>query len=252
MPQQSRLIFWLLLAATLCVNCATTVWMFQMRLRDPTPTFFLALAYGQVNILCAWAVLFTPRISFRWVAPFAAGALVGLLLAIGERTTPSILTNEMLTYTGLIWAQIALTLPVLWPLKTMRPFVLHAEGKQQPRWQFGTKHLLTLMTCLAALLAVLGRSKELSNHASAITGLVIVNELLLLSTIVAVSKSNLHVLLRLAFSLAAALAIAIPCEWFQIALADDLDMFTFNLIQAAIMWAWLEVLQPRHEEQAQA
>ena len=243
MPQQSRLIFWLLLAATLAVDVVATSWIFHNKLGGrPSTTFFIGLAFGQLSVLCAWAVLYGERIGFRWLAPFAAGAIVGGLLSSAER---GYFVKNMITYTGLMWAQAALALPALWLLRPFRfvSGISHRTG--QSRWQFGTRHLLALMTCLAGLLGVVLRSQKLSDNAGEVVVVVVCNAVLLLAVVSIVAKTNLHIVLRLAASLGAALAIAIPCEWFLIGLARGENTFAMNLIQSVVIWAWLEVLRPQ-------
>lgn len=119
MPRRSPVIFWLLLAATISVDAVATYWIFDNESNTAAMTLYLALAFGQLSMLCEWAVLFHTVLGLRWLVPFVAGLPIALLMtfAAGEPGP-----DALFAYMSLMWVHVALILLVLWILKPTHSF----------------------------------------------------------------------------------------------------------------------------------
>jgi hypothetical protein len=242
MPERSPIILWLLLAATTCVDAVAVVWMFDSGLDNATATLYLSLAFAQLSIVCVWAVLIHQRL-WAWIVPFAAGVVAALVMAAAEHaTTPGDTRDEYLAFTGLMSFHVAVILPMLWLIKPTRIGATLSELATRPRWQFSIIHLLILMTCLSILIGVFGRSEMLADEVISVVTFPIANAALL-AAVLAVQRLIGHWLLRCAASLGTALFVGAACELTQTAFADELNALVGNLIQAFVLWFWLEQLQ---------
>ena len=260
MPQRSPVIFWLLLAATISVDAVATAWMFDDLMQPMAVTLFIAMAYSQVSILCAWAVLCRPAIWIRWLVPFGVGFVVALIMTAAEihlRTGQSFRWEQLLAffrwelllaYTSLMWVHVATLLLLLWFLKPTRLFANYLGRTNQWSWQFTTKHLLLLMTCLPILVIVFKKSAIVRSGVTAhgfveFVAWVVGNVLLLLAVAVTVQRKWKWVL-RLAASAGAALVIGPFLQWAVPELSRTVYITAFSLIQAFVVWAWLETIRP--------
>ena len=237
--QRSPVIFWLLLAATVSVDAVAVFWLFDSRGGEShieAATLYTALAFGQLSVICAWVVLTYARIGIRWLVPFFAGLPIALIM---EHT----ITNRLSTYTTLAWTHVALVLLSLWLLKPTRTFAGASDHSNQPSWQFSISHLLVLMTCVAVLTVVLRNADILVDEPASVVFFTIGNAILLIA-IVAGTQTRWPWPLRLTASLGVAIIIAGICEWTQTAFADEINSFAFNLIQALVIWSWLEQMRP--------
>lgn len=247
MPQRSSLIFWLLLAATLAVDLAATVWMFEVHAESVVAELYFALMIAHINVLCVWVVLTPKAIRLAWVTPFLAGLIVAWLM---DRSEGSGMSDKFIIYLGYNWLQTTLTLATLWLLKPTRLGATFADRSAVPKWQFSVSHLLIVMTCLAALCVLLSRSQFIAEEAVNVAALILNNVLLLIGILFAV-QMVVHSLLRLAACVWCALVLAAICEFIhEIAFADSLNYFVFNIVQAIVIWSWLEWLyaQPTDDD----
>ena len=243
MPRTSPIIFWLLLAATLCVNAVSTYWIFDEG-SQASETLFLALAFAQLSVVCVYVVLTHDELGLRWLAPFALGIAVGVIVAVVVAMVPEDDTSEFETlaiFTTLMWIHSAVALFVLWLLKSTRLLRSVAKNSTSTRWQFGVGHLLLAMSGLAILLAVLRQAEPVIESLTDVLTMCVGNSLLLLAVLIAAARVAYWVV-RLAISLGTALAIAGMCSFTGIAFAVDLNSYAFNLVQALMLWAWIEVL----------
>lgn len=249
MQQRSPVIFWLLLAATLSVDAVATYWICEIGDQAASATLFIGLAFGQLSVLGAWAVLFRTRVGLRWLVPLVFGLLVALIFTYARASRFSGRPTLVLfySYTGLMWAHVTLVLALLWLLKPTRIFASYFDRSGQRPWQFATKHLLMLMTSLSILMVVLGRAELLVDETANVVSLVIDNSLLLVAA-VAATQAKWPWPLRLVASLSVAIIVAGICEWIRLAFASELNSFAFNLIQAIVLWSWLELMRPRRVE----
>jgi len=243
--QRSPVIFWLLLAATICVDAVATIEVYWAELNEePAAALFLALAFAQLGILCVWVVFVPKGIRFSWLAPLMLGIAVASVVALSASGPPASERWEgFLAFIVLTWTHVAIVLPILWLLKPTRVGVAYANLGAKARWQFSMMHLLTVMTCLSILCVLLRQSEWAARDIVVLVTLPIANVSLLLFVIVAV-QSGRHWLLRLAISLAGALVISAVCEWSNAEIADGMNFFAFNLIQAIVIWPWLEQMRP--------
>ena len=240
--QRSPVIFWLLLAATICVDAMATYGIldFGSEGHIAAVTLYIALAFGQLSVLCAWAVLWHVRLGLRWLVPFLTGIPIALTMAY---VISPPLIERLLSYTSLMWTHVALVLLSLWLLKPTRIFAGASDHSNQPSWQFSISHLLVLMTCVAVLTVVLRNADILVDEPAAVVFFTIGNAILLIA-IVAGTQTRWPWPLRLTASLGTAIIIAGICEWTQTSFADEINSFAFNLIQAIVIWLWLEQMRP--------
>jgi hypothetical protein len=247
MPQRSPVIFWLLLAATLCVDAAIVTWMFAKgRVEESAPPF-LAMSFAQLGILCVWVVFVPKQVRFSWIAPLVAGIVIAVIVAVSaDVDSPGERWEGFIAFLVLTWTHVAIVLPILWLLKPTRIGVAYADPGTKPRWQFSVMHLLSAMTCIAVLSVLVRQSVWMRRQMDVLATLPMANVSLLLLVVVAVQIRR-HWLLRLAASLAGALAVAAAVEWSQAEIANGLNFFVYTLIQAIVLWAWLEIMRQRSE-----
>jgi hypothetical protein len=239
MPRTSPIIFWLLLAATLCVNAVSIYWIFDEGISAASATLYVALAFAELSALAVWAVLLHRVFGARWLAPFFAGLAVGWIVMYAQPTDEP--RREILfIYTGLLWTHTIFVISMLWLLKPTRLLQGFANNSNL-RWQFGVGHLLLAMTALALFLIVVQQADALIDEVADVITMCVANAVLLLAVLLAAQRIS-HWPFRLTLSLGAALAIAGVCSFTGIAFAIDLNSYAFNLVQALMLWAWIEVL----------
>lgn len=243
MKNQLSIITGLLLAATLAVDVVT---LYRLRNDiDGGATWFLiyyALVFAELSILSVWAVILAPTAQLRWLVPLVAGVLFVLLLA---STTNHIdpPPEAMLAATLVMWGHVIVCLSLLWLLKPSRWLVQWADRAAHPKWQFGTAHLLILITLVAVVSFMVRKAEHLLGDRSVLMAVLIGNGTLLLSMLIV--RSNVaHWFMRLAGSFAAALLIGVVCRSL-LAVPPGFNFYAFYLVQAAMCWAWIEVLFPQ-------
>jgi hypothetical protein len=218
--------------------------MFSKGLVEESAPPFLAMSFAQLGILCVWVVFVPKQVRFSWIAPLIAGITIAAIVALSVDGPPVRERWEgFIAFVVLTWTHVAIVLPILWLLKPTRIGVAYADPGTKPRWQFSVMHLLTVMTCIAVLSVLVRQSIWMRRQMDVLAILPMANVSLLLLVVVAVQIQR-HWLLRLAVSLAGALAIAAAVEWTQAQIADGLNFFVYALIQAIVLWAWLEIMRP--------
>src|SRR5262245_61250675 len=75
--------FWLLLAATVSLDLVATYELFDSGNNEAT-ALFLGMAYGQISLLCVWAVAERSRTKARWLAPVGAAMVVVCVMTWGD------------------------------------------------------------------------------------------------------------------------------------------------------------------------
>jgi hypothetical protein len=244
MPPRSPIIFWLLLAATLCVDVVAIGLIFGRPLTPDRATIFLALAYGQLSILSVRVVLAAGKTRVRWFVPFVVGAVAAYVLNSGEpHATREDKFQNLLAFVGLMWIHVATVLLILWLLRPSKLCESFTDRAEQRRWQFSTMQLLVLTTSLAVLLVLLRHAGVLADHIGLVVSLSINNLALLLLVMLVVSKESLPGFIRLAWSLLFALLVAALCVWFAETLAREIRPWVFSIVQAITLWAWLEQMR---------
>src|SRR5687768_14057010 len=151
----SRVIFWLLLAATLCVDVVAVSWSRMVTLQH-SETVYFGLIWGQLGLICIWASC-ASRGFWRWLAPFAfslaasswAGFVTGKTGKISEQPA-----EIAIIYFAHSATQAAVLLIVLWFISQtsfgQKLRVHPAAG----RWRFSVKQLLAFMTAFAILIMI--------------------------------------------------------------------------------------------------
>lgn len=244
MPLRTPHYFTLLLIATIYVDLMAVIWLYSERFSPPAVTFFISLAYAHISVLCVWSIVLRAGTRLRWLVPFIAGLVIAVIVAFSDRPNSARDRAEMiLVFTALMWLHVALIAPVLWLLLPTRLVANYAGRTPERPWQLSMLHLLALMTCVPILIVVVRSATPLFSDISKLVSFPIANALLLFGVLAAQRASPIW-LLRLVASVAFALGLAAIAEWTQLALADETSSFAFFLIQAIIIWAWLEVLRP--------
>lgn len=249
MKERSPIICWLLLAATLCLDAVAAVWVLRGRGRE-IQTFFMALAYAQLSALCVWAVLLRTRSGSRWLMPFGAGLLAALIiitsLDVSEPRAGRSVIEGVLLLTGMFWLYAATLLMFLWALKPTRLFTGYMRSSDYRPWRFATKHLLLVMTGVPILIVALKSSSE-SYRASPWIAVWTVGSTILTVFLSSLVQAKWAWPLRLAASFGAAIAIGVVGNWLvQFLPRLSIDLSHFFMIQAVLIWSWLEVLYPRN------
>jgi hypothetical protein len=249
MQQRSPVIFWLLLAATAVVDAVVVCWIFGDPRSELTGEPYYGLAFSQLSLLCAWVVLFRSRVGVGWIVPFIAGFLAALgefwpyardnvRVRAGQVYTVAPDWEQLASLAAMMWAHVILILLLLWLLKPTRLCRAFSCPTGERHWQFATRHLLIVMTCLAALLVVMRQSNISRDDVTLLITVPVMNATLFVA-VLATAQAKWPWPIRLAASLAAALAIAGLCNW----IPDSLNLY---LIQSITIWAWLQVMSPRY------
>lgn len=239
MPPRSPAIFWLLLAATLAVDAVAIYWVNQ-EFNPSSAVLYNALAFAQLSILSVWAILLPPKVQLRWLVPFVAGAIVALLLMTTRELGPQ--PGTLLIVTVVMWGHVIICTCVLWLLKPTRLLADWIDPTTTQKWQFGTAHLLMLMTLLAVVSISVKQAYALLSAPAFTATLFAGNAMLLIAILVSRSKIA-HWPFRLVVSFGAALLIAVVCQSLPLK-SPGFDFYVFFLVQAAMIWAWAEILLP--------
>ncbi len=197
MPKRSPVIFWLLLAATLCVDAVAFFWATWNPYSAFGVVLFDALMLSQVSVICIWAGLHSKKNIWIQVAPLS-GVLIASLAV--RMTTDESLTIG-LAYYGLHTGMILAT---LWLLERTR-FWQRRSGAVA-HWRYSIAQMLIVMTAIA-LLSTFVRTSELF-AGDAWLNIVFICSSLALALVAVVSWSlSWHWLIRLAVVLAFAIIL---------------------------------------------
>jgi hypothetical protein len=257
MPPRSPIIFWLLLAATLCVDAAAIVLLFaDGRRRPESATLLLALAYAHVSLLCVRCVLHSPTNWRRGLLPFVAGSVAAAIIVVAvERGRGSESWEALLAFISLMWVHVASLLLLLWLLKPMRLFVVGVAADRS-RWQFTTKHLFLLMTCLPILVIVFTNSAIVQSGVTMrgtleFVGWVVGNVVLPVAIVAIVERGWLWIF-QLAAGAVAALAVGMFLHWSVPNFSRQFPTLGFALLQAFALWVWLRTIRSQTPSNAPA
>lgn len=231
MNQYSRPMFLLLLAATLGVDAVAVYWLYSSPHRAAANTLFEGLSASQISLLCAWATLGTNRRIWVPLTPFAAAMVVA---AIVDSLGLVRLADTAAVYT----CQILGLMAVLWILKGTKWWWRDTGRSNAVSWQFSLSQFLIVMTVL--ILAVMSlKDAEESRSLWKVYVPFVIGTVLLPVAAVLVWGWGSHGSLRLATTLGIAVVIAIPviaCVW-----EFWLSTACYYLIQALVLWLWLEL-----------
>jgi hypothetical protein len=250
MPSRSPILFWLLLAATLSVDAVASVLIFETKISQLSAALYLALTFGQLSVLCSWAVLFSSKVGMKWSVPFVVALPFAIIIHLaGSRMGQTTSLEPLIAFIGLLWLHVVCALTLLWLLKPTRLSAPLANVANQRPWQFALRHLLIVMTCLALLAFMLSHNDPIIRSLLSTVSLVAGNAILLMA-IVGSMRPRLAWPLRLALALGVAVVIAAVCNQFGLAFADEMKVYAMFLIQSIIIWAWLELYLPRVDDAA--
>jgi hypothetical protein len=238
MARQSPIIFWLLLAATLCVDAAVLAWgLSEVRYSYPFsfyPSMALyAFVLGQLSLVCIWSMLRGTNLARQLVPPIVAVFCSALLIATFYY--PEQFETVFFDYTAYYSLHTALLLIALWVLqRTM--FWRRYMGYAHP-WQFSLTNLLTVMTAVALLSTasrIIPNFSEYGWFSLILTALPVM--LAVLSIVIWIQ--SWHWILRLAGVVGCAIALA-SCT----VLETNVNFAFFTsvplLIQGLILSTWL-------------
>jgi hypothetical protein len=237
MPQCSPINFWLLLAATICVDAVLMASTYA-EAHGNIGSFFVALVFGQLSALCVWASFASLQQFVRAIVPFAFSIAAALWMGLARpRTVPEISFEQLaLAYCGLWLTHAAGLMSLIWALKQTAYGRRWSSPVDTGVWQFSIKHLLILMTTLAVLISIL-RSADLIHEAWMFVVILIANNCGLALACLLVQGATWHVVVRLAAIAAVALLTAALFH----AIGNWDDAFAVNLIHAIVLFLWLEV-----------
>ena len=238
MSRHTPLIFVLLLAATLSVDAVVAYVDWSRHSSDALDLYvritLFALMFGELGVASIWAVFSRGAWSVRWGLPAAATLFAGWLTA--DR-------GLSLADTLGLWGSYALvTSIVLWALKHTSTWRRLARYPAGPRWQFGVKHVLLLMTIIGTII-VAWRAGELFQNSWNEVVFLVVGSTAIVAGATFIRQLRIHFMLRLAALLALGLAIGVLASWTNwIHLRSWTEAAAFFLIQAVVLAAWLELV----------
>ncbi|HEY2894348.1 MAG TPA: hypothetical protein VGJ16_09050, partial [Pirellulales bacterium] len=158
MSQSSRVIFWLLLAATICVDAVAFAWA-----EAEVGVYFGSLAFEalmlcQISVVCIWTGLTSERSKWVRVSPLLAVVVASLVWGmfseshfvgkVGEGRSQRICVE--LVNQGL---PAALLLAMLWPLK--RTAFWKRRYDSSAAWQVSIADLMFVTSVVAVLGALM-------------------------------------------------------------------------------------------------
>lgn len=152
MKSHAKILFWLLVAATLAVDAVALAWLFQAGPMSRAAYLFDALVSGQLAVVCIWAVQAARRL---WSSLLAIAVAVVVSTAFDVWAAWMNARESFGSYAVLAAAFVA----ALWLLK-QTPLWYRSVYSTRPGWQFSIGQVLVVMTIVALLSASL-RDTEL-------------------------------------------------------------------------------------------
>jgi hypothetical protein len=238
MPQRSSVNFWLLLAATICVDAIAMVWKYAEGRAERAESFFIALVFGQLSALGVWALFSSPQQLTRLFVPvvFAVSAALWTALTFPV-TAPNIPWQQIaLAYSSLWLTHASGLMTLLWVLKRTTYGRRWGYPVEAGVWHFSMKHLLVAMTIFAVLVFVL-RSSAMVRDAWLWVAIVIVNNTGVALACVLIQSTPWHVGLRVA----AIAGLAALLGSLLYAMNPWPDVIAVNLIHALVLFLWIEL-----------
>jgi hypothetical protein len=162
MRERSPVNFWILLAATVCVDAVAFSWAEAAPGGSYGFVAFEALVLSQISVVCIWSGLKSEKSMWTRFSPFLAVVLALLVWGmISERHFIGKAGEEWSVRMGLLLVNhglhAALLLAMFWLLK--RTAIWKRRGGLTAEWQFSIADLLVGMT----VVAVLGVGMRLGN-----------------------------------------------------------------------------------------
>jgi hypothetical protein len=239
MPRSQSLIFWLLLAATVCIDVVAF-----SNAHSSSPAAYLgpdivrtvicdALLASQISVICIWAVLSTARL--QWLPAIAAVLAATFVASLFDDTTGSFFTGCRL-YLNLYGFEAALLLIFLW---LFRGSYAWRQRTGATVWRFSLSQLLLVMTA-TAVLATAMRSGPFAEE-SKWMNIGFAFSVVILSLASAIIWSfTWHWALRFASTLGTALVLGSIFAFFaDFGAAGFYIIGSHYLVQAIVLSAWL-------------
>lgn len=158
MNQQSKILFWLLLAATAAVDVVVASWLRDVGPQSRTAFLYDGLVSGQLAVVTIWAVLGARPSWAAWVLPLVA-------IAVAAPVTAKLSDLSVAETVGFYGSFMAMLAVALWMLKRTRLWQRLSGHQETTAWQFSLVHLLIAMTTVAVLIGALRQSELLLGDA---------------------------------------------------------------------------------------
>jgi hypothetical protein len=244
MPHRSPIIFWLLLAATLVLDVVAVCGLFETGLGGVNAiALFLSVAYGQLSLLCVWAVVERKSMKTRWLVPIGAALVASFVMTLADTSDRGRLDLEtLLTITCIFLLHVGPLLVLFWfviPTAWISP----RAGLEGRRRQFSTFQLLILMTGVAIFLSALRATHRFEGEWINIATFCLANVILLIGMLTLL-QMRWPVPLRIAACMSLAISISAIANWTKFALADQLNVWIFFIVQGVVLTAWLTMWLP--------
>jgi hypothetical protein len=235
MQKRTPLNFWLLLTATLAVDGVVVAWGYVTTL-DRAGNLYFALVCGQISAVCIGCSLSPLRRRWWWVGPLAVCTAVAILTT-WLRHDPNEAYQNFLLYLSLWLPHAAILLAILWLLRQTSVAKRWGYQNDKGSWQFSVAHLLSIMTALAVLLAILRTATEMHRFWIELAIWITNNVMLAIAALIIYSTRWLRPL-RAAAILGVSLVLAFATATLTQGHPDSLEV---NLIQALVLVMWLAV-----------
>lgn len=245
MKSHSKILFWLLVAATLAVDAVAIAWLVEDGPMSRAAYLFDALVTGQLAVVCIWGVFAARRM---WSSLLAIGIAVMTSTALEVWAAWMSARESFGGYASLAAALVA----ALWILK-QTPLWRKLAPRSPSGWQFSVGQVLVVMTLVALLLASLRKSELVSDpdQWKFLAAVVICNVLLVLACVLSSAWMRTW-WLRLAFDCAVAILLGV-CLTFAASAGwlGQLMTLHFNqevipntaymVVISLVLFAWLEL-----------
>src|SRR3954451_7742429 len=263
MQHRSPILFWLLLAATLCVDAVVLSWQAAARLAPSShlTVVFHALILGQLAVISVCCVMNPSPTPWTWAFPVIAAALAALATVLFtplNEQFPS--ANMFASCFGYFAGYVAILMATLWLLKRSR-FWTKRTGVARS-FQYRVIHVLALMTVCGVLSTLLRNNPLFESKSGWLSAVFIVDFVALALASVVIYSLPIHWILRSALVTGIALLVACIAMSATYGLAPlwsaslGLNLLTlfgaYYLIQAVVLWIWLSLGQIVPELNARA
>jgi hypothetical protein len=240
LPQPHRSIFWLLLAATVCIDAVA----FSQTQRTasaaslPADIFIRvvcdALITSQMSIICIWAALAFRKV--LWL-PVLVAALTAAFIAVVFRDSSQTLWDAWRLYLSMYGLEAALLLAALWLLRGSS-FWQRRTGVAG-RWRFSLANLLVVMAIVAVLMSVL-RTGPFADESKWLNIGFACSVVAMAGTTAVVWSFPWHWFLRFATTTGIALVLGVAVNLFSQFGSSAFPAFEAHyLVQAIMLSAWL-------------
>jgi hypothetical protein len=211
MPHRSPIIFWLLLAANVCVD--SVLWSLVTGHFDNYSGFasvsLHAMIQSQLSIVCIWTAVTERKNLSTLILPFAAALVAALVTATAMSATryepPLTFDSFFVAYLAFFGLHAALLVAALWVFR--RTAFWRKRSGVVSTWQYSLGHLLFVMTIIA-LLALTFRQSPLVGEGGWVNIIFVVSSVLLTVASVFLWSLSWHWLLRLAAVVGISLSLA--------------------------------------------